>query len=1107
MKKQKILAMLITLSMSLSVIPAGYAADGSSDVYFESFDDELAGKIDSEWGNKAPWNVIDTSMDYVSFKESDGLFGRTAEPGDKTLVWTNKNTSDNRFFLIPSRAGYIIPGHGNIIEVSMDFAIAPGEPDTSLEQIKNDSIYISINPWGSTGSEAVRVEFPHKEMMLANVGNGTDKIPVNISLLNDSGENEWHNLKILLMYNDGTSLGDGSGSEGTGSAAVYLDGEIAGETFQFNYSGMHPGDRGYGASGGAPWDNSNLWCVWIRNITHRSNPDDLYIDNMSIRTPDYSSVEDAVAAAETALADNADNYNAIQRAQIQSKLDEAKNILSGRIILTEELAAQKADALLESVENPAQIELPADIGENFDSDIDHGDRFGIHAWNYENDYIEYVPSNGLFGRQAESDDRSLKWRNENLYSNFLVYLPGMQSEDYKNLPLPHGMAVETSFKFAVDTTENPGEMTGEPIRFGINAYRNDNGAVSVTIPQKSGSLATVETNSGDSFTVNKNLNNPDGTPVWHELKFITIFNEGNTLESGGSEGTGRSAVYLDGELLGGMMDFNYSGLSSCPENYPFMAGWDNSNIWNLFIQNWNYPENPDILYLDDVNIHVLDYADLNAAIDEAEEAYNNNSYSDVQKNFLKEKIDRAKSIASGSGDLIPQTLIAAEAEALLKAIEDTDAGNIDETANLPFIVEDFDSDIASDLDWGKAPWSFEHDYHEYVQSNGLFGRVAEPGDRSYMWGNQNQYLNRLIFIPSRIKDMTMPYGTVVETSFKFAVESNPVEGGAINDEIAFMINGEASCGPVIKVSIPHTGRKITSVSTGDGKTVHQVNKSLDDENGNPIWHEISLLTMFNEGESLGEGAGSIGTGRTAVYLDGELLGNTMDFEYSGITTGDRGYAENWDNSGIWNFYIKNLTHYTQPDSLYIDDLSMRAVNNRNTGFTTAINKANTLVENAAVGDDLGQYSQENIDALKLMINKAQAVHTGNDLYPQSVIDEAYYGLTDAIKAFEASAVSQKIDITKTGSTVKAEFTKVAYENTNINAVLVVAIYDDDDILMGIATDGGTGSLIFENAPETKTLSAQVDISQMAGAKTARAFIWNSLAGMSPILPSEEFDLN
>lgn len=764
-------------------------------------------------------------------------------------------------------------------------------------------------------------------------------------------------------------------------------------------------------------------------------------------------------------------------------------------------AAMALSAIPASYASDGTIVLPADVGENFDSDISHGDRWGTHAWNYESSYLEYVNSDGLFGRKAEPGDRSLKWGNGNQWVNFLYYIPGVQSEEYKNNPAPKGIPIETSFKFAVDTKANPTSLLGGNIYIQLNG--NAGTAASVVIPHKQAAITAVNEK---SLSKPKQLNNSDGSAQWHEIKFITLFNEGTSLGEGkGSEGTGSSVIYLDNEILGETREFAYSGISD--GEYNFLKNFDNSTLWNLKIDNLTHYTGCDDLYIDDVNIHVIDYSSLDNAIKEAENACANNNYNNAQKKYLKKYIEKAKMTAAISNEnLITQDAVNVGTSELLQAIKDANSGNIDDTTDYPSITENFNNNIQTDLDWGQsAPWLYESNFLTYESSNGLFGRKAEANDKCISWSNGNPWLNRLMFFPSRVKDMTMPYGTTIETSMKFAVKSNPKEDGSLSDSIDIGINGCTNSTPVIRVSIPHMQRKINFVGTSENGFT--VDKKLDDEEGNPIWHELSLLTMFNEGESLGEGTGSVGTGRTAVYLDGELMGETMDFNYSGMSTLERGFAGPWDNSGIWDLYIKNMTHYSQPDSLYIDDLSIKAVNDRSTAFNVAINKADELIKNAVIGDELGQHKQSDADALKSAADKAKEVYTSNNLFTQSLVDDAYFGLTDAIEVFERSAVSEVIKLTRTGSVVKAEFTKISNESAAVDAKLAAAVYDSEGILLGIVTDSGNGQMIFDGeTQETKTLSAQIDIAALTDAKTAQAFIWNSLSGMSPILPSATLEL-
>ncbi|MBO5060886.1 MAG: hypothetical protein J6C82_08235 [Clostridia bacterium] len=832
-----------------------------------------------------------------------------------------------------------------------------------------------------------------------------------------------------------------------------------------------------------------------------------------------------------------------------------KKLLS--ILISSVLAASAVNVTYVAAE-PASFF--GDIGEDFSdtASIPTGSDWGRKRWTEQDAWKDasFVQVNGVAGKTAAETDYALSFTNSSSSSNWVRFYPN-QGADNQGLAVPgktwgyyetypSGMAMEISYDFAVTPSTNA--ENGE-IKLGLN---QNNTYVQIGGTGKELTNICVY---GTNYDIdNISLLDEDGNAMWHKLSTVIVYDEGTVTDSVNS-GTGRIAFYLDDEVILSK-SFNWSGTytgSRAGSNYKNQQlsdynsstnaiPWDNNSVWGVIFSNLskNHADfanigtnwSPAVLYVDNLKLAQPDYSELQEAIDDAEaeiEAYGDD-YGASAVATLEAKIDAAKAIIAGTGMPIAQSAVADEADALLAELEKLQAGEIKLFED---ITEDFNDTTFMDNIGGQfsqvQEWLTYGGTTELVAKNGVYG-AADTDDYCLSTTRPSSGTNRLAFFPVRDKWGKLngenyldgiPAGTIVETSIDFASDYSSDAGDASH----IYLNGAGDSAPV-RISISATTGKITTITTSDGSTV-SVNKSLLGEDGNPKWHNLKIMSVYPTETS--------GIGYVTVYLDGEELCDTQTFSYSGTYAGHSGFAgkdqhinynnncKYWDGDTINDVWI--ATNFLNGNNLYIDNLKMSIVTEKKVQLKKALDAADALLDAAAVGTDLGQHPQADVDSLKAKMAAAWSAYNNKTsdytgaaaddaaytLYTQNMIDTALTELTAETAAFPAKAVSEKLYISKStdGSMVTAQFKKQAFTDGVLAAKVIVAVYDTNDKLLGVAVDTGSGSLSFTGvgaSGEVKKLSAELDISEISGATVARAFVWNSLTGMEPIVDSVDLSL-
>uniref|UniRef100_UPI00388D6053 carbohydrate-binding protein n=1 Tax=Radiobacillus sp. PE A8.2 TaxID=3380349 RepID=UPI00388D6053 len=126
-----------------------------------------------------------------------------------------------------------------------------------------------------------------------------------------------------------------------------------------------------------------------------------------------------------------------------------------------------------------------------------------------------------------------------------------------------------------------------------------------------------------------------------------------------------------------------------------------------------------------------------------------------------------------------------------------------------------------------------------------------------------------------------------------------------------------------------------------------------------------------------------------------------------------------------------------------------------TALSEVISTANSLVEEAVVGDEVGQYPQAAVDALEAAIADAESVLAGNDA-DQVEVDGAVTSLDQAVTTFKAAVITEaSLDTTVLSSAISEANDKVSnaevgeeegeYPQTAVDA-LEAAIADAESVL-------------------------------------------------------------
>lgn len=796
-------------------------------------------------------------------------------------------------------------------------------------------------------------------------------------------------------------------------------------------------------------------------------------------------------------------------------MKKSSRILSAVLAASMLLSLSNVGIAFAGGESGTETAIPGDIFVDFDTDINLGDRYKSEPWMYYTENTCTYEQSTKPG--ASNGDRMMKVTNVSgsSSSNYLMFFPsrgGWESVDT-------GAMTETSFKFAVDFSGS-----ADAIKISLNNYIYDGNPATyspilVNISNQDKKINVIKANSGTSYSVSKSLVDESGSSVWHELKLVTVFND----PSADGKGTGYSAAYLDDELLGGKITFDYSGTYPGPSGTGWApeGGWDNSGLWSVKFE-IEAKTNPSSLYIDDFRMHRLDYTELKAKISEAE-----NMLADCDDPSKAEALENA--IASANAVLemsaVPtQAMVDTQTAAITAAI------NIPKAVT-PDILVDFNTDFVRNIDWAGrneaiCPWGVwaYDDGFKYGVKETLEDTTDTNLDRALKVKSNLNGATVLYYFPfagngtdgkSWGPNVTIKAGEVVETSFDMAVTYPENNTGASGD-ISIALNPGSSTAVGIKMSQGNASddAKINSVVTGSltGTSTFAITKSVDGaaltndgkRTGRTEWHKITFLTKY-------DGAGN---GKACVYFDGKLLKGSnfdgmIDFICSGTTSPQGNHAPNWgpfDNTKLWGMQITNSTPYASSDVLYMDNLRFHVIDDKKEDFNQKLEYANALIENAVIGTDMGQYSQEAVDALRAEADRAALINNEEAvLYTQSLIDDAYDKLVSAIDTFEKSAVSDGLVVSKNNKTITAVYTKKSDAAQTMNARVIIAVYDKDNRCLGVSVDSGDGSISFEGS-ETKTLSAEFDITEIPDAIYAVAYAWDSLTNMRPLVSSKPLQL-
>lgn len=828
-----------------------------------------------------------------------------------------------------------------------------------------------------------------------------------------------------------------------------------------------------------------------------------------------------------------------------------------------------------------------DISENFDNqDLVAGSRYSASsAWlrfNNNSDtatYDSYVASNGILGRTAEATDYSLKLNNNNISSNWFMFIPNRyDSTTKKAIPgktwgyyegsYPAGMAMETSFDFAIEKFAacNDGYLAFSINDAGTAQTNSVKSRIQVKIERNNGAI-TVTTGTS---TTHETLIPAVELDAWHSMKFVVVFDEGTySEETAVNSGKARASIYLDDELMCSISDFDWAGTTKGSDGWQYKTKqkdnntsalcWDNNSIWHVLFTNMTKAtkittgQRSANLYVDNFKMGQVDYTELNNAIAEVEaelDAYGAD-YGALQVAAVQAKINEAKAYIAQTGTLLSQAAVTEKANELLDALTELENGTV--TLWDDIFIDFNDAELGSHSvigahNSGKPIWaSPKSDVDTVVQSSEI-DSTAAADDYSIALTGSGSYYTR--FFPSRagwgeLNDEAyldgIPAGTVVETSMKFA-NGNTATSGTLHIGLNMVgsvdINTNAT--PFL-MNMSDGYNKIESIQYNDQRIT--VDKSIMDDEGNPKWMDLKIITVYTEENSCttaenpstnDDADADPKKGYASVYLDGELLCEPYEFTYvgssagahsswkykDGVVNGNSSSME-WDNDGIWNVYFRAKDN---AGPLYIDDVRMHVVTEKKVQLKKAIDKANALLAAAEAGTTLGKYNQADLDALEAKIADAYTIYNnkttdaeGNitegavyTLYTQDTIDTTLTALTTAVDELPSKAVSEKLEISKSGNTVNAVFTKRMFADGSFPAKVIVAVFDNNDKLLGVEVDNGDGTIDFTGVGtdgEDKTLSASIDISTMTGAYEARAFVWNSLTGMEPIVSFEPLPLS
>jgi len=747
-----------------------------------------------------------------------------------------------------------------------------------------------------------------------------------------------------------------------------------------------------------------------------------------------------------------------------------------------------------------------EIYEDFNSTIAIGANSTEQAWTYSADYHELVMSDGLFGRETDEDDKSLRWSNNNAWVNYLLFFPenGEESSgDGKDwcgadVTIPTGTVMETSFLLAVEPAPASATKSGS-VEIGWNCM-TDSSPISFVMSHGSGIVSTLKHNGEEAQTVAVGLS--DNGTKWHEVSFLTRYDANNV---------GESALFIDGVQVGTNMVFSYNQEAHAYGNG--MGTHPNDQLHALTIRNTTHRQNPDKVYLDDLRIGELDKSALAEAVEEIQakrDRMDTEEHSKVAVDALDKKLAEVRLLAQGTS-LVPETAFAGYISALENALKTAEESLPDgeDVSDITSASEDFDGEYSYGSRWDpNAVWAFLQDEKTMVSSNGLFGRVADADDLTVKWTNTNPWGNHLYYLPQRdTLDDFFPRGVTAEVSLDFAVEPSTDTAGTTVETIEIAVNPGMYLSHII---IPHKTATIQTVKSMNDGFEEAVNFKLNPD-GVVTWHHLSFLLRFDDDDK--------GIGTAAVFIDGEPLCSTYQFSYSESEFALGEQFGNWKQNSIYGLFIKNLTHASNPDNLYFDNVKIQAVASRKSEYRAIIKRAEELLGRCVVGDEMGEYLQEDVDELKALLADAYSVYNGAEsdyegnitgeatMYPSNVIDGTLEALRNALTEIPERAHSDILTLEKSGGKVVAEYQRLSYLDASYDRRLMLVLYDEKDIVVGIVYDDGDGTLSFtdvdEENGEIKSLKAEANLSDYPNAKTARAYIWNSMGEMNYIVPGAE----